>query len=128
MTISDQFLKGVQICSSPYIQQYLFEIFSRKFALFTALQKSSQELRTVHLPVVSNSICHALYRNQANITIKQMCAGGEIGFDACSGDSGGPLLKVEAYNGGPRCAFIWFSLLVTFSMSFICQLQLLFLS
>ncbi|XP_034250570.1 CLIP domain-containing serine protease 2-like [Thrips palmi] len=66
------------------------------------LQKSSQELRTVHLPVVSNSICHALYRNQANITKRQMCAGGEIGFDACSGDSGGPLLKVEAYNGGPR--------------------------
>ncbi|KAK3921691.1 Serine protease easter [Frankliniella fusca] len=66
------------------------------------LQRSSQELRTVHLPVVSNSICHALYRNQANITKRQLCAGGELGFDACSGDSGGPLLKVEAYNGGPR--------------------------
>ncbi|XP_052131239.1 CLIP domain-containing serine protease HP8-like isoform X2 [Frankliniella occidentalis] len=67
-----------------------------------SLQKSSQELRRVHLPVVSNSICHALYRNQANITKRQLCAGGELGFDACSGDSGGPLLKVEAYNGGPR--------------------------
>lgn len=71
-------------------------------SLLTALQRSSQELRMVHLPVVSNSICHGLYRNVADITKRQMCAGGEIGFDACSGDSGGPLVKVEAYSGVPR--------------------------
>lgn len=31
-----------------------------------------------------------------------MCVGGKIGYDSCTGDSGGPLMKVEAVDGPPK--------------------------
>ena len=31
-----------------------------------------------------------------------MCVGGKTGQDSCGGDSGGPLMKVEALDGPPR--------------------------
>lgn len=35
-----------------------------------------------------------------------MCVGGIIGEDSCGGDSGGPLMKVEAVDGPPKYYFL----------------------
>lgn len=46
----------------------------------------------VNLPVVSKTMCKVVYSAIAPITDSQLCAGAERGFDACKGDSGGPLM------------------------------------
>ncbi|XP_017773669.1 PREDICTED: venom protease-like [Nicrophorus vespilloides] len=64
--------------------------------------KSPQLLKTL-LPVVSNDECDRIYRKYANVTMKQLCAGGAMGRDTCGGDSGGPLYHVSLVEGGePR--------------------------
>lgn len=51
----------------------------------------------VSLPPVPHENCTKLYHNQADlkVTKKQICAGGKINQDSCSGDSGGPLMIVQ---------------------------------
>ncbi|XP_048029640.1 trypsin [Megalobrama amblycephala] len=50
-------------------------------------------LRTVKLPIVSNSKCNSSDSFSGNITTNMICAGSRMGGkDACKGDSGGPLV------------------------------------
>ncbi|XP_041986648.1 phenoloxidase-activating enzyme 1-like [Aricia agestis] len=56
--------------------------------------KSSQVKQKLNLPVFSKHECVAKYRDLgADITDKQLCAGGNFAEDACRGDSGGPLMR-----------------------------------
>ena len=56
---------------------------------------SSDVLREVSIPIVSNQTCQAVYLYD-NITDNMLCAGCiEGGKDACQGDSGGPLMVKE---------------------------------
>ncbi|KAK7791936.1 hypothetical protein R5R35_002429 [Gryllus longicercus] len=59
-------------------------------------------LQTIKLTVVENERCAKSFKEQAEIGPTQMCVGGDVGYDSCSGDSGGPLMKVEVHQGPPR--------------------------
>lgn len=52
-------------------------------------------LMEVELPILEADTCEMLMVNFFDITETMICAGGEIGMDACEGDSGGPLSVVE---------------------------------
>ncbi|XP_070507822.1 transmembrane protease serine 9-like [Chironomus tepperi] len=51
---------------------------------------SPEILQSVHVPVVSNAACNAIY--DVTIQNQHLCAG-EYGRDSCQGDSGGPLTQ-----------------------------------
>lgn len=54
---------------------------------------SSDVVREVRVPIISNSECKTKKYKPAEITDNMMCAGYDAGkIDACQGDSGGPLL------------------------------------
>jgi transmembrane serine protease 9 len=57
---------------------------------------------TVKLPIVQTDTCKQAFKREVNIGEQQMCVGGVLGKDSCSGDSGGPLMKVEDVDGPPR--------------------------
>ncbi|CAI6351380.1 unnamed protein product [Macrosiphum euphorbiae] len=58
----------------------------------TMLNRSSDALIEVELPVLSNSECKKIYEShKTNIDDTQLCAGIK-GRDSCMGDSGGPLI------------------------------------
>lgn len=51
---------------------------------------------------VSFDSCKSIYEdNQVYLTENHLCAGGVSGYDSCRGDSGGPLMSVEYFNGQP---------------------------
>lgn len=62
----------------------------------------SPVLYHVKMPVMEHDKCKKMYEKLVKITKKQLCVGGVIGKDSCSGDSGGPLMKVEQFGGPPR--------------------------
>lgn len=62
----------------------------------------SPELLLVKIPIVDNSICENAVKIFAHMGPGQICAGGREGYDSCGGDSGGPLMKVEALNSTPK--------------------------
>ncbi|XP_033226885.1 spaetzle-processing enzyme-like [Belonocnema kinseyi] len=64
--------------------------------------KPSVTLLTIKLPIVHLDKCRKSFKNYAEIGEGQMCVGGIVGHDSCGGDSGGPLMKVEALEGPPR--------------------------
>lgn len=65
--------------------------------------KESKMLMFVKLPTVEAVQCSHLFNVDVDIDeTTQMCVGGELNHDSCAGDSGGPLMYVEAYNGPPR--------------------------
>ncbi|KAK6634829.1 hypothetical protein RUM44_000076 [Polyplax serrata] len=66
------------------------------------LLQSSQKLQVVTLPIVNNSECIKYYPKVARIGPTQLCIGGIIGKDSCSGDSGGPAMMVDDSNGEPH--------------------------
>ncbi|XP_054083136.1 serine protease easter-like [Zeugodacus cucurbitae] len=48
--------------------------------------------------------CKAKYNIDIDNT--QLCVGGEKGVDTCKGDSGGPLMLIQSYNGRESCLLI----------------------
>lgn len=50
----------------------------------------------VKLPFVNSQRCQTLYAFRG-ILPSQICAGGKVGEDSCSGDSGGPLMYSHGY-------------------------------
>ncbi|XP_034950608.1 CLIP domain-containing serine protease 2-like isoform X2 [Chelonus insularis] len=64
--------------------------------------KSSIILQTIKLPVLTIDDCIKPFKNHAKLDDRQLCVGGKIGKDSCTGDSGGPLMKVEFLNDSPK--------------------------
>lgn len=52
----------------------------------------------LEVPIVSKDYCNKKLPTIGGIDSSRMCAGGEGGKDACSGDSGGPLLRSGSEN------------------------------
>ena len=54
--------------------------------------QTSDSLRQVTVPIVSNASCNSAYRSYGGVTNNNICAGlSQGGKDSCQGDSGGPL-------------------------------------
>ncbi|XP_050293697.1 CLIP domain-containing serine protease HP8-like [Anthonomus grandis grandis] len=62
----------------------------------------SSVLLKASVPVLPLTMCKRVYSRFANITSKQICAGGYKGQDSCAGDSGGPLIYTGLVDGEPR--------------------------
>uniref|UniRef100_A0A1B6ENS7 limulus clotting factor C n=2 Tax=Cuerna arida TaxID=1464854 RepID=A0A1B6ENS7_9HEMI len=67
-----------------------------------ATGKSSNVLLTLTVPIKTQFICELAYSGKSEIIDKQMCAGGVVGKDSCSGDSGGPLMAPFSMDAPPR--------------------------
>ncbi|EZA55838.1 Serine protease easter [Ooceraea biroi] len=74
----------------------------QKSVTYSDIPKTSTTLLTVKLPVVELERCKQAFSKHVDIGDQQMCVGGVLGRDSCSGDSGGPLMKVESESGPPR--------------------------
>lgn len=69
----------------------------------TKTHELSKKLMKLRIPILPIERCMDAYRDRANLSAReQVCAGGNIGQDSCSGDSGGPLFIIDDYDGGPR--------------------------
>ncbi|XP_046809032.1 seminase-like [Lucilia cuprina] len=69
---------------------------------------SSNQLRTVKVPVIKQKKCSDMYKGHEKITNSMFCAGDLKGKDACTGDSGGPAVYKNQLCGvvswGTGCA------------------------
>lgn len=63
--------------------------------------KSSKLLKAT-IPVRLVQECQSKYQRFAEVTDKQVCAGGADGQDSCGGDSGGPMKYIAFLIGMPR--------------------------
>ncbi|XP_054257943.1 CLIP domain-containing serine protease HP8-like [Macrosteles quadrilineatus] len=59
-------------------------------------------LQTVKVPIANHWLCELSYSSKAAIHETQFCAGGIIGRDSCSGDSGGPLMRPFSIDAPPK--------------------------
>ncbi|KAM7356642.1 seminase-like [Cochliomyia hominivorax] len=55
-------------------------------------ENSSNQLRTVSVPIIEQTKCREMYKGYGKITRSMFCAGNLKGKDACIGDSGGPAI------------------------------------
>ncbi|KAH8419938.1 hypothetical protein KR009_004117, partial [Drosophila setifemur] len=68
---------------------------------------SSKVKRKAMLHVLPQDQCREAFRRQrAQVSEKQLCAGGTIGVDSCSGDSGGPLTVEASTPQGHRFVYL----------------------
>lgn len=69
--------------------------------------KYATQLQEVWVPVLSRAVCQRKYAGVARITRSMMCAS-QLGKDACSGDSGGPMVcngqQAGIVSWGMQCA------------------------
>ncbi|XP_012544501.2 phenoloxidase-activating factor 3 [Bombyx mori] len=63
--------------------------------------ENADTLQVVTLPIVKPELCNELGK-YFKISISEVCAGTERNKDACTGDSGGPLMKVFDTLEGPK--------------------------
>lgn len=70
--------------------------------MFLVSGNQSEILQTLAVPYVSFKLCQLAYMGRENLTEKQMCVGGQMGKDSCTGDSGGPLMATHSLDGPPR--------------------------
>jgi len=73
-----------------------------------------EQLREVTVPIVSNTTCQQSYDNGVTITNNILCAGA-AGLDACTYDSGGPLVVQNASHTGYQLAGV-----VSFGYDYTC--------
>ncbi|XP_070542955.1 clotting factor C-like [Ptychodera flava] len=65
----------------------------------TSNGRSSDVLRETYVPIVSQQTCVEAYKRSYQITDDMFCTGYQTGrFDACDGDSGGPLMLKDEGN------------------------------
>ncbi|RZC35780.1 serine protease easter-like, partial [Asbolus verrucosus] len=64
--------------------------------------KTSDVLLFVRIPVIEGKQCHKYLGKYTPIGKGQLCAGAQVGYDSCGGDSGGPLMHPEAPDGLPK--------------------------
>lgn len=67
----------------------------------TTSEASSILLHT-NIPLLSVETCNSMFRDVTDVGVGQVCAGGQVGFDTCGGDSGGPLMKVDVAEDEPK--------------------------
>lgn len=60
------------------------------------IQEMSKILQTVILTGIEMSKCQSVFSTIPLATDRQICLGGKADLDTCSGDSGGPLMILEA--------------------------------
>ncbi|GBP04051.1 CLIP domain-containing serine protease 2 [Eumeta japonica] len=58
-------------------------------------------LQFVQLPVLDGDSCYEMM-GRTNLTNSIICAGAKVNQDTCTGDSGGPLMKVFDTDDGPK--------------------------
>lgn len=61
----------------------------------------SDILQTINLPIVSYEECKVRL-HPFDLHRSQICAGGQLGKDSCSGDSGGPMMLPRSIDGPPK--------------------------
>lgn len=81
------------ICESSKINIILFSftkfqiLYVTKYFIVTPFRQ-----QVLHLPIVDIQKCQNVYGSTLPVTDHQICAGGELGNDACTGFGGAPLM------------------------------------
>ncbi|XP_017775048.1 PREDICTED: serine protease easter [Nicrophorus vespilloides] len=63
-------------------------------------------LQYLNVPISDDDACKKYYAKISPIGESQFCAGGIVGKDSCSGDSGGPLMVVAESDSGPKYSLL----------------------
>ncbi|XP_031638237.1 trypsin-1-like [Contarinia nasturtii] len=73
----------------------------------SAFRFQRNALRAVEVPIVNQEKCNNDYKMLGGITPRMMCAGYDFGgFDACAGDSGGPLACIGQNKTPKLCGIV----------------------
>lgn len=63
--------------------------------IWNSISDTQSKQQQVSMPIRSLDLCNLLYGSSVPITENQLCVGGEIGKDACSGFGGAPLVILD---------------------------------